>query len=147
MITCVVPPLVFVSLTHARSYYAWSPPRPSSLSPKHRHSWWLKVFILSSLPKKVYEPLLPSKFCEPFQDPDRVQFLEVKPVSCKEGSPLWNTRTELSPREYILLYDVKQHASFFKTILSLVDVPTELHSEIKQTVCDFWDWFDPDGPL
>jgi hypothetical protein len=40
------------------------------------------------LPKKFYRPTLPSKFREPFQDPDRVEFLEVKPAYSKEGSPL-----------------------------------------------------------
>jgi hypothetical protein len=97
------------------------------------------------LPKKLYRPPLQSKFREPFQETDRVKFLGVKPASCKEDRPLWKTRTELPPRKGILLYDVKRHACFLETTPSLVDVPTEIHSEIKRSVCDFWDCFEPDG--
>jgi hypothetical protein len=47
----------------------------------------------------------------------------------------------------VSFYIFKLHASILETNLSLVDVHTGLHSEIKRKVCEFWDCFDPDGLL
>jgi hypothetical protein len=68
------------------------------------------------LPKKVYRPLFPSKFREPFQEPDWVAFLEVKPASSTHASPVWKKQSELPPvMTFCCLMSSAMHPSLIST--------------------------------
>jgi hypothetical protein len=54
---------------------------------------------------------------------------------------------DLPYQGYVLLFDVKAHTPFLESHLDLKGVPQEWHDEIKDTVRDFWDWFDPSGVI
>jgi len=93
--------------------------------------------------RKIWRPQVTSQYKEPDCIPDPSSDLEI--IFKDYGKPLWVKKSELPPRDDIIMFSAERHQSEFDRNIQWRECPPEFKERIEPLLKEFWDVFAEEG--